>query len=92
MPRFLIEIQHEAERTACIRAIKVLHETGSHFLTNAEYGCLDGEHKAWIIVDVDDKSDAKMIVPRAYRAQARVVKLNKFSPEDLEELMSHHAQ
>ena len=61
MSRFLIEIPHEAEKTACLRAVKVLQETGSHFLTHADYGCLDGEHKAWIIVDVDSKNEARMI-------------------------------
>lgn len=90
MPRFLIQIPHEAEKSACIRAIKVLHETGSHFLTNAEYGCTDGEHMAWIIVEMDNKNDAQMIVPRAYRSEAKVVQLNRFSAEELEELLTHH--
>lgn len=91
MPRFLIEIPHEEEKIACIKAIRILQETGSHFLTHAEYGCLDGVHKAWIIVEVDSKEEAQMIVPRAYRDKATVVKLNYFSPRDLDVLMAEHA-
>ncbi len=70
MPRFYIEIPHEAEKVACLRAVKVLQETGSHFLTNADYGCKDGDHAARIVVEVDSKNEALMIVPSAYRRKA----------------------
>ena len=90
MPRFLIEVPHEADEESCLRAIKVLLETGSHFLTKADFGCKDGEHKAWIIVDVDNKNDAKMILPRVYRNDAKIVQLNVFSLETVNDLLSHH--
>jgi hypothetical protein len=47
MAKFLIEVPHEAEKRACLRAIQILLQTGSHYLTNAEFGCLDGVHKGW---------------------------------------------
>jgi hypothetical protein len=90
MPKFYIEIPHEEEKIACLKAIKVLQETGSHFLTNAEYGCMDGDHTARIFVEVDNKQDALTIVPRAYRRSARVVALNRFSPQQIDELLKHH--
>ncbi len=92
MPRFYIEIPHEEEKTACLRAIKVLHETGSHFLTHADYGCKDGDHMARIIVEVDSKNEAQMIVPRAYRMKAKVVQLNSFSAEEIDELLRFHQE
>ena len=59
MARFLIEVPHEAEKVACARAVQVLLKTGSHFLTHADWGCKDGEHKAWLAVDVDSKDEAR---------------------------------
>lgn len=50
MPRFLSEVPHESEVVACARAAKVLPETGSHFLTHADFGCCDDVHKAWIVL------------------------------------------
>jgi hypothetical protein len=91
MPRFYIEIPHEAEKVACLRAIKVLQETGSHFLTNADYGCKDGDHTARIVVEVDSKKEALMIVPSAYRSKAKIVQLNSFSVEEIAELLRHHS-
>lgn len=90
MPRFFIEIPHEEEEVACLRAVKVLQETGSHFLTNADYGCKDGVHKAWIIVEVDSKQDAENIIPRAYKMKSKVVQLNSFSVEEVNELLKFH--
>lgn len=90
MPKFLIEVPHEAEEKACALAVKVFLETGSHFLSNADWGCLDDVHKAWIIVDLDDKREARQIVPPAYRPNATIVQLNKFTLEEIDELLAHH--
>jgi len=90
MPKFYIEIPHEAEEIACLRAIKVLQETGSHFLTHASYGCLDGDHTARLFIDVDNKHDAQMVVPRAYREKARVLEMTSFSPEEVDRLLTFH--
>lgn len=90
MPKYLIEVPHEAETLACARAIKIFLESGSHFLTHAEYGCKDGVHKAWFFADVDNKEQARAIVPPAYRAHAKIVLLNQFSVQEIDELIRYH--
>jgi len=52
---------------------------------------MDGEHKAWIIVDVETKEDARAIVPPAYRSQARIVQLTTFSLAQVAELRRQHS-
>lgn len=90
MPRFLIEVPHEPEEKACALAIRLLLKTGSHYLTNAEWGCTDGEHKGWLIVEVDSKEQARSILPPVYRSQAKIVKLNRFTLEEIEDILRHH--
>ncbi len=90
MARFLIEVPHEAEVVSCARAIKVLLETGSHFLTHSDFGCKDGVHKGWIVVDVDSKEEARNMLPTAYRRQATVIGLSRFGIKELDELIRHH--
>ena len=91
MAKFLITIPHEEEETACARAVKLLLETGSHYLTNAEFGCMDGDHRAWIIVDeVGSKAEALSIVPPLFRSNASVVQLNRFSLEWIDDFIRHH--
>jgi hypothetical protein len=90
MPKFLIEVPHEAEKTACAKAVKLLLTTGSHFLTNADWGCSDGEHIGWLTVEVGSKEEARAILPVPYRPHARIVKLNKFSINELDHLLGQH--
>ena len=88
--KFLIEVPHEPTTVACARAVETLLKTGSHFLTHADWGCKDGEHKAWIIVEVHDKDAARAIVPPAFRSQAKVVQLNAFSLQEIEDILRQH--
>jgi len=92
MARFLIEVPHEDRAKECALAVKVLLSSGSHYLTHADFGCLDGEHKAWIIVEVDNKEEAQFILPPVFRPHAKIVRLNKFSLEEIEELLEHHQE
>jgi hypothetical protein len=90
--RFLIEVPHEEETTACARAVDVFLKTGSHFLTHADWGCKDGVHTAWIIVEVDSKEDARNIVPPIFRPQAKIVGLNRFTGEEIDEILRQHSR
>ena len=90
MPRFLIEVPHEPTARACIYAVEVFLRTGSHFLTHADWGCLDGEHKAWIVMDVDSRQQAMNVVPADFRAQAQIVQLNGFTMAEIAEIRRRH--
>ena len=90
MPKYLIEVPHDPDTVACARVVHVFLTTGSHFLTNAEWGCMDGVHSAWMIVDVANKMDATMIVPPAFRSQARIVRLTHFRIEEIEKTLRKH--
>jgi len=90
MGKFLIEVPHEEEVLACARVVEVFLKTGSHFLTHADWGCRDGEHKSWIIIDVDSKEEARRVLPPAFRSQAKIVSLNKFSMEEIDDIVSKH--
>lgn len=43
-----------------------------------------------MIVEVDSKDEARIIIPPALRTQARIVRLNAFTMEQVEELRRHH--
>lgn len=90
MARFLIEVPHEGTRAACARAIEVFLRTGSHFLTHADWGCKDGDHKSWMVVEVDSRDEARGIVPPVYRPQAKIVQLHAFTMKDIEDILRHH--
>jgi hypothetical protein len=90
MAKYLIEVPHGADKATCELAIKVFLQTGSHFLTHADWGCLDGEHKAWIIADVASKDEANYILPPAFRSAAKITLLTNFTAKDLLESEIYH--
>ncbi|MBI2984025.1 MAG: hypothetical protein HYY50_00110 [Candidatus Kerfeldbacteria bacterium] len=90
MPRYLIEVPHEGGVQACNRAAKLLLEHGSHFVTNADFGCHDNVHKAWIIIEADTKDGARYMLPPDYRPQAIITGLNKFRLEEIDRLTELH--
>ena len=90
MARFFIEVPHEAEPEACIRAVKAFLNTGSHFLSNADWGCYDGDHKAWIILELDSKKEALSVIPPGFKSDAKIVQLTKFTLEDIDRMSKHH--
>ena len=92
MPKFFIEVPHESDTLACAKVIKIFLSSGSHFLTNAEWGCLDGDHTARMLVDVEDKETARNIVPPAFREDAKVVGLSRFSMEEIDRIISRHSK
>ncbi|MSP79166.1 MAG: hypothetical protein EXR67_06420 [Dehalococcoidia bacterium] len=72
MTRFLIEIPHEASKTSCMRELDAYLQAGAHYLTNAEWGCLANDHRAWLTVDVSNEIEARMLVPPVARHKAAV--------------------
>jgi hypothetical protein len=83
MSSFLIEVPHGNNKEECNHAIKVFLESGSHFLSNADWGCKDNQHKAWLRVDVEDKEAALRIIPPLYRSRANIIQLNKYTKEEM---------
>jgi hypothetical protein len=90
MAKYLIEVPHEASEQACALAIQTFLHTGSHFLTNADWGCKDDEHKAWFMLDVDSKEQAKSVIPPGYRSDAKVTLLSRFRMEEVDEMLEDH--
>jgi hypothetical protein len=88
--KFLIEVPHEASTVGCARVVDVFLKSGSHFLSRADWGCRDGQHKAWMMVDVHSKDEALRILPPLFRDEAKIVQLNTFTIEEIEEILREH--
>ena len=90
MPHFLIEVPHEDGQSACLKALHALEQYGSHFVTNALFGCSDGAHCGWLLVELDSKSEAAQIVPPEFRSTARIVELQKFTREEIQRMIEQY--
>ena len=88
MPRYLIELTHADEFEGCVQALHAIEQYGAHLLTSADWGCYDGVHCAWMVVDVDSREEAVRVVPPQFRPEARVVALNKFTREEIASMVA----
>ncbi len=82
MDRFLIVSPHTKEE--CKIALQQTLAAG--YITHFEWGCLDGQHTGWAILEAEDPKQAMMAVPPAQRHSATIVKLTRFSPKDIESM------
>ena len=80
MRRFIVISHHKAGD--CVRALKEVTAMG--YLTHFDWGCKDGDHTGWAILEADTKAQAMMSVPPFLRDQASVVQLTKFEAEAVE--------
>lgn len=83
MSQYLIELRHDDSHTACVIALRALESYGSHFITHAYWGCRDGVHRGWLIVEISNRQAAIGLVPPEFRSDAVVVELTRFSREDI---------
>ncbi len=82
MKRFLVVSNHTA--ADCVRALKEVLAIG--YLTHFDWGCKDGVHTGWAILEADSKEEAMMSVPPFLRNQAQIVRLTKYNPRWVESL------
>ena len=88
MPRFLIELRHPNEKEGCVKALQAIESRGSHFITKADWGCLDGTHSAFLIAELGSREEARQVVPPEFRSEAKIVQLNSFTREQIRSLAS----
>ena len=92
MTRYLIEVPHENKKEACDRAVQIFMETGSHFLTNADWGCSDGVHRAWFFVEVGSREEALLVVPPFFRQDAKIIALQRYGLQDIKQARRQHGE
>ena len=83
MDRYFVESPHTQQE--CLRALDEILAKGKGVLGRYEWGCMAGDHTGYAIVEAGSESEAKETIPGFLAGKARVVKLNKFTPEQIRE-------
>jgi hypothetical protein len=81
MATFLIESQHSARM--CPWVLRPILNQGAHTLDGYYWGCRDGAHMGWQIVEAASKFDVLATIPQVLRSQSRIVQLNRFTQDEL---------
>ena len=79
MARYMIRSPHTKEE--CLRALDEELVKGKGILEKFDFGCKEGDHTAYAIVDVNSRNDALNLVPTFLQNKASIVEVGKITPE-----------
>ena len=77
MDRYLIETPHTEKDWQML--IDQVYAMG--YLNHFDWGCRDGIHSGWAIIEAEDEAQARLAVPSFARSKARIVRLTKYDGE-----------
>jgi len=78
---YMVSSQHTPEE--CLSALDEFAASGKNALDNWYWGCMDGDHTGYEIVQASSKDEVLKTVPENLRAKAKAVKLNKLTAEQV---------
>lgn len=81
MARYLLESPHSKEE--CLKALDEILAEGPSVLNKFDWGCMDGDHTGYALIDAKGESEVMNIIPGFLRNKARIHKLGKFTPEQI---------
>jgi hypothetical protein len=80
---FFVQIPHTKEQ--CMQSLDEMKSKGE-LLSHFEYGCVSGDHTAYGFVKGKSVDDVKQMLPKAGLASAKIVKVKKFTPGEIESM------
>jgi hypothetical protein len=84
MSRYVIRSDHTAE--GCLQTLDEVLALGPDALASYDFGCAVGDHSnhtCYTTVEAEDAVAALALLPQRVRAEARVVEVGKFKPEQI---------
>ena len=79
--RFLIISPHTPEM--CLKALDEVQAKSPKLLAQMDWGCMAGDHTGYVEVNATDEAAARDMLPENARASAKIIKLNKFTSEQI---------
>ena len=81
MARYLIESPHTGEE--CLTVLNWILAQGSMLLSKYDFCCMDEDHTGYVIIEAPSREDARRSIPPPIRNKAKIVELQKFTPEEI---------
>ena len=79
MSNFMIETPHT--KAECVRALDELVDAGGDALAKYEFGCLNGDHTGYALVEAENAAEALKLVPRLLRPKAKIIPVDRLTPD-----------
>ncbi len=87
MSRYFIESPHTKEE--CLTALDEALAKGPDVLGEFDWGCMAGDHTAYGVVEARTEAEAREMVPAIVRSKARIVTVDKVTPDMIRSFHEH---
>ena len=87
MARFMLESEHTYEE--CAAELDSIAAFSRELFARFDWGCEANQHLGWVVVEAGDEATARLFLPTVIRAKARVVRLNKYTLEEVRQAHEH---
>ena len=79
--RYLVITSHTPEK--CLADLDAVMANKPEMLDRIEWGCKGGDHTGYIFLEASSEQAARQMLPAPMQATARVIKLNRFTADDI---------
>jgi hypothetical protein len=80
--KFMVVVSHTPEQ--CLAQLDKINAKGADLLNKFEWGCKAGDHTGYALMESEDEAAVKNMLPMDVQSSSKIVKVNKFSPSELE--------
>ena len=84
MAHFMIEMTHTPDM--CLEALDEMAAKESGLLDQIWWGCMDGNHTGWAVVEACSKQEALDMIPINALEEVTITEVRKLTEEDIREL------
>ncbi|MBI5192527.1 MAG: hypothetical protein HZA08_03670 [Nitrospirae bacterium] len=81
MLRYIIESPHTKDE--CLKALDEILAEGPAILNKFDWGCAAGDHTGYAVVDAENESTVRSMVPNFLRYKTKIMQVSKFTPEQI---------
>jgi hypothetical protein len=85
--RFFVMASHTPEE--CLKTLDEVSAKSSKLLGKFDWGCMAGDHTGYATFEAKDEAAVKAMLPAGMK-DAKIVKLNKFTPEQIKMFHEKH--
>lgn len=81
MAKYIIEKPHTSEE--CLDDLDSMLAEAPDILDKFVWGCGQGEHNGWALIESDSKEDLVATLPESIRGKFKVTEVSKLTPEEI---------
>jgi hypothetical protein len=86
---YFVQTTHTPDQ--CLNTLTGMKDKGDAFLSKFEFGCMSGKHIGYAFLEGSSEDNVKMMLPKDLQATATVLKVDKFTAQQIEDLHKEHA-